>query len=197
MPGFIAASVWMKSSTVFTFRLLRPFAPTIPLVTEPVRPNGAPNAQHAVADVDGVAVSDSRKGSGSFTSFGSSFTSAMSDFGSWRMSLVSELAAVVQCDIDGIEFATDVIVREDDAARVDEDAGAVTGVGVFAGGAFRPPFAFDEYDAGLNVLHNRRNRLPLTSGHCRDCARLQLGFRCGFRRGRLANELLRGEASAK
>src|SRR5437588_291028 len=63
----MAASVWRKSSYWLTFRL-RPLALTMPAVTDPVRPNGAPKASTR-SPISMLSLSpSSRKGSGSMAS---------------------------------------------------------------------------------------------------------------------------------
>ena len=53
LPGLIAASVCKKSSYIFMLRL-RPLALTMPLVTEPARPNGARRVSKVVNSAAGL-----------------------------------------------------------------------------------------------------------------------------------------------
>ena len=127
LPGLTAASVWMKSSYRFRFRLLRLLPLTMPCVTDPMSPNGAPHGQHLVADFHCAAIAELEERQ---RFLGVELDDGNVGLGVSANVLGGEFAAVLQRDLHDRGVAHDVVVRDDDAAGVDDESGTETGVDV-------------------------------------------------------------------
>ena len=120
LPGLMAASVWMKSSRS-VMPIPRPFALTMPAVTVPSSPNGSPraNTQSPTSTLLAVAEPGRRKRARALD--------AKDGQVGLRIGLDVdglELPAVVQADHDLAAAGHDVVVRQDDAAGIDDHARA-------------------------------------------------------------------------
>ena len=120
LPTLIAASVWMKSSKEARPSCCRPVALTMPCVTVCDRPIGLP-----MASTTSPTLSRSERPKvATGTGFRSMTSTARSVSGSRPDDARIRGAAVRELHVDRLGVRDDVVVGDDMALRIDDDAGA-------------------------------------------------------------------------